>query len=337
MPKSYSDWSALCKKGTLPSTIAFAGDERALIEDALSGLRRDVLSQGLADFNHDRLSAKAMSMTQIVDAANALPVMAEKRLVEVSELEGISADAVEVIGTYAANPNPSTVLVLLIDGYDQRNKLLRSLDEKGLVYKFDHPSMDQMPAIAMNRARAHALTIEPEVAQLLVMETGTSLLLLDRALEKLALAAVDGRVTPDDVGEQVAQMALQDAFSFARAVASGDRVKAEHFLAELEVAHELPLRLVGMLAWQLRQVLKARLLLDKGMGDRDIGRELSIYGDRLQPILSTARKWQKEIHVLRLSRLCQLDRELKSSRATSWLWLEKMVMQLCPMQAARAQ
>lgn len=334
MPKSYSDWTALCKKGSLPSVFALCGEERALIDDALSRVRRDVLSGGLADFNHDRLSAKTMPMTQVLDAANALPVMAERRLVEVSELDGISADAMEAINSYVGNPNPSAVLVFLIEGGDQRNKLIRALDEKGLVYKFDHPSMDQMPTIAMNRAREQSLTIEADVAQLIVMETGTSLLLLDRALEKLALVAVDGRVTPDDVAEQVAQMALQDAFSFARAIATGDRIKAETFLAELEAAHEIPLRLVGMLAWQLRQVLKARLLIDKGLGDRDIGKELSIYGDRLQPILSTARKWQKEIHVLRLSRLCQLDRELKSSRATSWLWLEKMVMQLCPVSAA---
>jgi DNA polymerase-3 subunit delta len=187
-----------------------------------------------------------------------------------------------------------------------------------------------MPMMAINRGRVHGLTLDLEVAQLIVMETGTSVALLERALEKLALVAVEGRVTPEDVGDQVAHMHLQDAFALARAVAMGDRARAERSLAELERAHEVPLRLVGMLAWQLRQVLKARLLLDQGMADRDIGRALSIYGDRLQPILNTARKWRKEIHVLRLSRLCQLDRELKSSRATPWLWLEKTIMQLCP-------
>jgi DNA polymerase-3 subunit delta len=336
MPKAYSEWSSLCKKGTFPNVVAFCGDERALIEEAIGVLRKEVLSQGLADFNHDRINGKSSSFAQIIDSANALPVMADKRLVEVIDADGIASDDLEALSAYLVSPNPSTVLLLHLQGADARNKVVKVLDEKGFAFKFDHPSLDQMPAIAANRARAFSLNLDSEVAQLLVMETGTSLLLLDRALEKLALVAVDGRVTPDDVAEQVAQMALQDAFSLARAVATGDRMRAERFLAELEMAHELPLRLVGMLSWQLRQVLKARLLIDRGLGDREIGKELSIYGDRLQPILSTARKWRKETHVLRLSRLCQLDRELKSSRATSWLWLEKMVMQLCPVSAARA-
>jgi DNA polymerase-3 subunit delta len=336
MPKAYSDWTALCKKGIFPSVIALCGDERALIEEAIATVRKQVLSQGLADFNHDRISAKSVSISRIIDAANALPVMADKRLVEVFDVEAISAEDVELMSAYVLSPNPSSVLLFHLQGIDSRQKLVKMLDEKGFSYKFEHPSLDQMPVIAINRARAHSLSIDLEVAQLIVMETGTSLLLLERALEKLSLVAVDGRVTPFDVAEQVAQMALQDAFALARAVATGDRSKAERYLAELEMAHELPLRLVGMLAWQLRQVLKARLLLDRGMADREIGRELSIYGDRLQPILMTARKWRKEIHVLRLSRLCQLDRELKSSRATSWLWLEKMVMQLCPVSASRA-
>lgn len=330
MPKSYSDWTTLCKKGTWPNVIALCGDERALIEEALSTVRTQVLSQGLADFNHDRVSAKTSPTAHIVDAANALPVMADKRLVEVLDAEAISADDAEMIVAYAQSPNPSTVVLLHLQAADGRNKLVKLLDEKGLVYKFEHPTLDQMPAIAMTRARAFGLSLDQEVAHLITMETGASLLLLDRALEKLALVAIDGKVTPDDVAEQVAQMALQDAFSLARAVATGDRVRAERHLAELEMAHEVPLRLVGMLSWQLRQVLKARLLIDQGLADREIGKMLSIYGDRLQPILSTARKWRKETHVLRLSRLCQLDRELKSSRATSWLWLEKMVMQLCP-------
>lgn len=329
MLKTYSDWTSVCQKGSFPSVIALLGDERVLIEEAIVTLRQKVLS-GLADFNHDRVSAKNLSVFQIIDLANSLPIMADRRLVEVHEAESISSENLELLGSYLDSPNPMTVLVFSFQGIDNRSKIVKMIDTLGIGFKFDHPRLDHMPKIAIDRARHHDLNLDLEIAQLIVMETGTSLLLLERALEKLALVSVNGKVTPDDVGEQVSQMQLQDAFALARAVAVGDRVRAERFLASLELAHEVPLRLVGVLAWQLRQVLKARLLIDQGMADRDIGRELSIYGDRLQPILSTARKWRKEIHVLRLSRLCQLDRELKSSRASSWLWLEKTIMQLCP-------
>jgi DNA polymerase-3 subunit delta len=330
MPKSYSDWQSVLQKGNLPPLMGFGGDERAFVDEALSEIRKRVLVSGLADFNHDVLSAKSVSADAIVGSANTLPVMAPLRLVEVRDADAIKGDAMGGLEAYLKSPSPTTVLVFIFDGIDVRQKFPKALDAAASVFKFEHPKEDQMLPLLKKRAQVHKLAFDAESASMLIMEVGTDLLMLERALEKLALGCEAGQVSVHDVMEQVAETRLVDAFALGRAVSMGDRKEAAICLAKLKMAQEVPLRLVGMLAWQLRQVLKARLLLDEGLGEQEIGRSLNAYGDRLRPLLSAARKWRTEVHATRLTRLTGLDRELKSSRAPAWLWLERVVFQLCP-------
>lgn len=330
MPKNYSDWLSLLQKPNLPPVVAVGGEERAFVDEALAEVRKRALAGGPADFNHDVLSAKSTSLDTIVASANALPMMAPLRLIEVRDAESLRADDFDRFEAYLKSPSLSSVLLFVFDGIDVRQKFPKLLDGAGALFKFEHPREDQMLALVQKRAQKHQLHIGQEAAELLVMEVGADLLMLERALEKLALGCDLGQVTPQDVVEQVAQTRLLDAFALGRAVAMGDRKEAAIYLSKLKLAQEVPLRLVGMLAWQLRQVLKARLLLDEGMNEQEIGRSLNAYGDRLRPLLSAARKWRGEVHINRLTRLLDLDRELKSSRAPAWLWLERVVFQLCP-------
>ena len=70
------------EKGELPAVVAFGGAERVFVDDALVAVRSRVLSGGLADFNHDRTSARERRGVDVVALCNTLPVMAPRRLVE---------------------------------------------------------------------------------------------------------------------------------------------------------------------------------------------------------------------------------------------------------------
>jgi DNA polymerase III delta subunit len=129
------------------------------------------------------------------------------------------------------------------------------------------------------------------------------------------------------VEAHVADTHLEDAFAFARAVAVQDRSSALASLGALQAAREEPLRIVGLLAWQLRQLARARALLDEG---RDPARELNLFGDRLSTTMSAARKLDMRGHAARLARLGESDRLLKGSRQPPWLVMARLVMDLCP-------
>jgi DNA polymerase-3 subunit delta len=314
------------EKGELPAVVAFGGDERVFVDEALVAVRARVLSGGLADFNHDRVSARDRRAVEVVALCNTLPVMAPRRLVEVRDAGAFVDADLEALAGYLEAPNAETVLALVFDDIDLRDKLPKLLDKSkaAVLCRFDHPKDRDMPRLVERRAKRHKLTLQPGAADALALTVGTDLTLLERAFEKLAIA-VEGDVAADDVARHIADTHLEDAFAWVRAVGRGDRDEALRATAALQAAREEPLRLLGLLAWQLRQIAQARVLLDEG---RDAGRELNLYGDRATSVLHAARALEPARHAARLVRVAEADRALKSSRQPPWLQMVRLVSDL---------
>lgn len=331
MPKDPDAFFRAIESGPPPPVVAFGGEERVFVDEALAIVRARALQGGLADFNHDRLSLKDRSFGDVVAAAATLPLMAPRRLVEVRDADGLRDDDVAKLEAYLLAPSPTTTLCFVLDAVDLREKGTKLLDKHALLARFEHPKERDMPSLAARRAKKHGVDLEPGAADALAVTVGTDLTLLERALEKLALVQDGGRISVDDVSTHVADTHMEDAFGLARAVARGERGDALRRLGALEAARDaVPLQLVGLLAWQLRQVLRARALLDQGASPDDVGRELRAFGDRQRALVDAARAADATRHMRRLERLAEADRALKSSRAPPWLLMAKLVVDLCP-------
>jgi len=313
-------------KDALPPVIAFGGAERVFVDDAVATLRGRVLSGGLADFNHDRTSARDKRAPDILSMCLTLPVMAPRRLVEVRDGDSFNEADVDALATYLERPATETVLMLVCGEIDFRSKFVKLLEKsKGcLVCRFDHPKDREMPGLVTRRAKKARLQLGPGAAEALAVTVGADLTLLERALEKLAIAT-EGTVSARDVSDHVADTHLEDAFAFVAAVAGGNRQAAVDAAAQMQAAREEPIRLIGLLAWQLRQVAQARSLLDEG---KDPARELRLFGERAAPVLRAARALPPERHARRLAQLAEADVALKSSRQPPWLLMMRLVLDL---------
>lgn len=327
--KNFSDWLQL-RKTALPPVLAFGGQERAFVDEAIVDLKKITLQDGMADFNLEVLNGKSVSLDSIIGSANVFPIMSKQRLVIVKEAENLAADDLELLSEYIKSPAVTTVLVFIFDNFDARQKIVKIFNDAKICYKFEHPRDDDMLTLIKKRAHLHKLHCNDESAWALLMEIGSDLLMIERALEKLALACKEGVISLEDVALQVSETRTIDAFVLAKAVAVGDRVKAISCLAKLKMSQEIPLRLVGMLAWQLRQILKAKIALDDGCSSYEMSKKLGVFGNRLQPVLQAAKQRTLKSHVTRLCKLRSLDKVLKSSKASPWLCLERVVLQLCP-------
>lgn len=328
MPKNYPDWLRQATNPSLPVVIAIGGEERAFVDEALSEIKNRFLGSALAEFNCDFLSAKSASLDAILMAAKNLPVMSAQRLVFVKDAEAIKSDDLSKFESYLSSPNQSTVLVFVFDWVDIRLKFQKLLDSKAAFFKFDHPKEREMLGLIKARAKARGLQIDDDCSLSLYLELGNSLLMLDRAFEKLELSCVDKRVTQQHIADQVAQTAFEDAFVLARAVAMKDRTQVAKSLCALKKAQEIPLRLLGLIAWQFRVILKARLMLDDKRSASEIGSKLNLFGDRVEFVIRAARLLNRDAQIKRLASLLDLDRALKSSRAPAWLNFDRSVLEL---------
>src|SRR5690606_6802599 len=178
--------------------------------------------------------------------ARTLPTMAQRRLVEVHDADALADGGMDRLEAYLAAPLQETALVFVFGQMDARGKLVKALKKhKAHLMRFEHPREKEVPALVRMRARRYKLKLEHDAVEAVAVTVGTDLVLLDRALEKLALVAEGREATLADVSEHVADTHLEDAFGLVRAIANGNRKTALTTLSALKQNRDEPLRLLG--------------------------------------------------------------------------------------------
>ena len=80
------------KDGTLQKVYIFYGEETYLRQTYLTKLRQLLVPEGFAEFNHHRLSGKGLSVQDLQEAVEAMPMMAPSTLVEVADMDIFKLD-----------------------------------------------------------------------------------------------------------------------------------------------------------------------------------------------------------------------------------------------------
>lgn len=179
-----------------------------------------------------------------------------------------------------------------------------------------------------DRVKVLGVTIDATAARELITMVGSDLWRMHNELEKLMAAATglspslregeregEGKITSALVHELVDTVPSDNLFAFVDAVGRGDRAGSLRILRELEAARVDPHHLLATLHRQLRLLVMAADLLERGVPASQLAVEL-----RVHPFV--AQKLSQQAHTSSLSalralypRLLELDRKLKSSRA----------------------
>lgn len=314
------------KNQNCPPVIALSGEERALIDEALTILRAAFLDDASADFNHHRFSAVDDDEPDLSSALLTMPFLARYRLVEVHNVEKLSADTLALVIDYVEKPCPTSILVLLYQKADKRNKLLASLTAKEAHFVLSVDAEQERRNYLLAVANEHELSLAKDAADFLLTITDGDLLSLKNAVEKLAL--VGPKITIDHIEQQIVADGEQDVFVLARAISEGRLADSLIALGRLRNSHENAIKFLGVLMWQLRVLVNIRSCIEQGMADFDIRKAVNVYGDRFSWMAHIAKKKNLDFHVDRLTKLTDCDRALKTSATLEpFHVLEKFVYQ----------
>lgn len=183
---------------------------------------------------------------------------------------------------------------------------------------------------AQDCAKVFGVTIDVTAARELITTVGPDLWRMANELEKLALAAAGGSITPTLVHELVDTAPPDRMFAFVDAIGRGDRAGSLRILRELEAARVDPHYLLAMLHRQLRLLVMAADCLERGTPTSQLAVELRVHPFVAQKLSQQARTSSLSALRALYPHLLELDRKLKSSRAP---W--QALMELFVLEAAR--
>lgn len=281
------------KKGVIPAVCFLYGEEQFLVDRAVHSLIEKAIDTSLKDFNFNVFFGNESKGVDILDAAQTLPMFAERRAVLVKRADQLKADALEILLPYIQKPASGTCLLLTGVKIDLRKKFFIEFKKHGLLVEYKRFYENKLPGFIQGEALTHGKPIETAAAELLAAFIGNNLQELSSQIEKLVVyAGIKQRITVDDVRTMASSSKAFTAFELAKFLGLRDLSNSLRSLDALFLNGEDAPMMLGALTRHFRQLWRVRELLDIKTPQADIGRELSINSFFLGEIIVQARNFQ---------------------------------------------
>lgn len=323
------------KAGTPGRCYLFCGEEAYLRDFYLGRLKTLLLPEGMEEFNLHTLEGKGFTLQALEEAVDCLPMMGERTLVVVTDLDLFKAPAELREGLTALLPQlPEYVcLVFLYDLLeykpDARTKLAAALKEHATVVKFLRQEQGDLIDWVKRRFKALDKEIDSELARYLIFLCGDLMNGLIGEIEKIGAYAKNHRVTREDVDAVATPQLDAVVFQMTDALGAGDFERAAAVLADLLHMQEAPIKLLSVLGKQMRQLYSARLLLEERKG---AGAVAQLWGMRsaypAEKLISAARRFDLAWCRLAVRRCAETDLAMKSTGADGQELLVGLLMEL---------
>lgn len=324
-----------------PVVYIFHGDDSFTIHAHIQTMIAQMGDASLAELNITRLDGGQAVDEALYSSTNALPFLAERRLVILTNpFTRMNTDAARKRFLALLDGLPeSTALVLVVQDTFERKSWKRMTDAhfvrrwvkavgpRAMYVLCQLPSQGEMPNWIRKEVRQAKGQIQPAAAKALADHVGNDTQVASLEIDKL-LTFVDFQraIEVQDVEELTAQRGQADVFGMVDAMAMGNTRQALHVLHQLLEAQE-PLGLFGMITRQFRQLIQAREIMDEGRGGQVAAemRLLPFVADKLAEQASRFDMTQLEDIYHRLLRL---DEALKTSQMPADVSLDTFLVEL---------
>lgn len=322
------------------------GQERLLAEQVIRSLREAVLRAGVPGLNDDTLTAGPDSVEAVLAAAKTLPMLAPKRFLLVRDLdkwdgEKESAKAatkkvpreppLDRLASYAEDPNPTAVLVLWATKLDKRRRLYTSAKKAGFLVTAEPLDRRELPDFIQRQAEKRDARIGRSDAQLLLDLSGQDLSVLTDAIERLSLyVGAGGTIDSKAISELVVRIRTDSVWELTSAVARRDAGRALAVLADVYDPADRGLKLVSVLAWATRQLIRFDAARKAGLDSGEAAKAAGAPPFKARDLEDQVQKLSEGNLSRWLLVLAAADLDLKGgSRRPPEAVMERMILDLC--------
>lgn len=251
-------------RGELSPVYFFYGPEELLKEEAVQSLIQRLVQQELRDFNLDILYGDETDWAQIIDRVMALPMMAERKVVMVRNVNQLTPSSRKRLLERLVTPFPHACLILTAPEVKSSEQFYKELEKVACHVNFRPLWENKIPEWVQHRARKHGKSMDPEAIRLLSDSIGNNLIALDNEIRKLAIYVGERPgISPQDVEAVVGQLRVHTVFEFCDAVGFRDLSKAMALLSRLLETEDIGV-LLGNIRRRFSQLAKVRRMSRKG-------------------------------------------------------------------------
>ena len=306
--------------GTPAAAYLFYGEETYLRDHYLNRLREVVVSDGFSEFNYHKADGKTLTAQNLVEIAEAMPMMAERTMVVVSDwdLFRLPEEQRNKLIAFLEDLPPWGCVVFLYDTLPYQpnrtmKKLCKALDSYVEAVEFKPLSQGDLTAWIARQVRERGKEIDRRTAEHLIFTCGELMTGLVPEIDKLCAYASGKAVTAADIDAAADPVLSAEVFRLSDAVLKNDYDQASTILGDLLKLQTEPIVILAALGSQMRRIYTARTCLDTG---RDRAWLMDLWGMRsdypAKLLISAARQTNRAWCAAAVRECQRLDRRMKS-------------------------
>jgi DNA polymerase-3 subunit delta len=316
------------------------GDDDYLKEGSIRDIVAAAVDPATRDFNYDVRRGNELSPEELDALLSTPPMLAERRVVVIRDVDKLKKDARRVLDSYLTNPARDTTL-LLTSACGVKSD--RTLAERGTAVEFAPLGADRVAKwIAYYAEKEMRRKITADAIALLMEGVGDDLQQLSVELEKLA-SYTDDVINAGAVSDIVGIRKEESLGAFLDAVAARDAANAIALLPGiLQIPKMSAIPLVMNLTTQMLALGFASASLARGTPRQALYNELMgllkstgafpgrAWGEAVTAWTKYADRWNAEEIDIALSALLKTDEALKETKVSSEeQLLGTLILNLC--------
>ncbi len=318
------------KQKTLAPLYLLFGAEEFLRAQAVRHITETALAgAALREFNEASYSLTNVDVQQALATAEQLPMMAERRVVRVTDFAKLKEADEGALLRYIARPVESSIVIFVADDLDKRRKLSKTLIDACVSVEFAELRDDDLAKWARDHLQRLQADADERTLRQIIALAGPRVRRLTNELDKLATAALpSGRITMDMVDTLVGRSRELSNFDLTDQLIARDKRRALVTLSRLLDDGAEPVMLIGLLASNYHRLALAKELMAQGRPNEEVNRLVNMPFSKRASFLETARRADAHDLARRLTRIAAADLAIKTSQATPRLQLEMLVCEL---------
>lgn len=313
------------KQNNFKQIYLLYGEERYLRRQYRQKLQAALCSDG-DTMNVHYYSGRDIPVGEIIDLAETLPFLAERRVIFISD-SGLFKSGGEKLAEYLTSPCESTYFVFTESEVDKRSKLFKTVQSKGYAADFTVQDENTLKRWIAGTLGRDGKKITENTVQLIISKTGTDMDNIQMELEKLICYCMDRDVVTDADVEAVCTTRISNhIFDMINAIADRKQKAALELYYDLLALKEPPMRILFLIARQCNMLLQAKEMKIKGHDNRTIGSKLGVPPFIAQKVLNQAAKFKTSTLRRAVQQCVEAEATVKTGRMNDMMSVEILIL-----------
>jgi len=267
------------------------------------------------------------SLEEIINLASYTSLFNYEKKMIIKNFD-LSSNKNELLEKYIENQNPlSQIIFLCNEKVDERKKVVKLLKERN-TYTYIKPlTYKDINQRLIDKCKKNGFKLQPNDASFITFESLSNYDIAIEELNKVFLYYINPcEIKREDLNNIISHNIDDNNFKFIDAVIQRDIKTSMNLIKNLKLFKVEPLGLLSLLSREYRLMLFTKQMLDEGLNQSQIARELSLFDWQVNKLINNSYSYTNLELENKLLDLSNLDYELKVGNIDKYLGLEMFIL-----------